>query len=237
MAKAANAPSLRGARRGPIFLDTVLEGHQRGSTWPQGGLRRWRETLKRALSSHILPSARRRPAPRSPDLTAVAAVQRPLRRIRISAHRRVRRRGPLRHGRASSRQAAERQGDQPFLRRLLRAIRAHRPNTEILLRADSHYCALEVLDWCRASGVDYILGVAPTTTLRRHVESLEASVLLPFEIASVDASIGRGADLEGPPGNGRSPPNADLRSGTQLGLLTRREFGSQTGNARVPQCA
>src|SRR6201982_3924515 len=64
---------------------------------------------------------------------------------------------------------------KPFLRRLLRAIRAHWPNTEILLRADSHYCGPEVLDLCRASGLDYILGVAPTTTLRRHVEGLEAS--------------------------------------------------------------
>ncbi len=52
-----------------------------------------------------------------------------------------------------------------FLRRLLRAIRANWPRTEILLRADSHYCGPEVLDWCRASGLDYILGVAPTTTL------------------------------------------------------------------------
>src|SRR5450759_5109222 len=49
-----------------------------------------------------------------------------------------------------------------FLRRLLRAIRANWPKTEILLRADSHYCSPEVLDWCRANGLDYILGVAPT---------------------------------------------------------------------------
>ena len=28
-------------------------------------------------------------------------------------------------------------------------------------------------DWCRANGLDYILGVAPTTTLRRHIENLE----------------------------------------------------------------
>ena len=61
---------------------------------------------------------------------------------------------------------------KPFLRRLLRAIRAHWPNTEILLRADSHYCGPEVLDWCRANGLDYILGIAPTATLRRHVEGL-----------------------------------------------------------------
>src|SRR2546423_15466805 len=62
-----------------------------------------------------------------------------------------------------------------FLRRLPQAIRTNWPNTQILLRADSHYCCPEVLDWCRANGLDYILGVAPTTTLRRHIESLEAS--------------------------------------------------------------
>ena len=62
-----------------------------------------------------------------------------------------------------------------FLRRLVREIRGHWPRVEILLRADSHYCAPEVLDFCRAERVDFILGVAPTTTLRRHVEALERS--------------------------------------------------------------
>jgi len=60
-----------------------------------------------------------------------------------------------------------------FLRRLVREIRSHWPRVEILLRADSHYCAPEVLDFCRAERVDFILGVATTTTLRRHVEALE----------------------------------------------------------------
>jgi hypothetical protein len=62
-----------------------------------------------------------------------------------------------------------------FLRRLVRAIRGHCPRVEILIRADSHYCAPEVLDFCRAEGLDFMLGVAPTTTLRRHVEALERS--------------------------------------------------------------
>jgi hypothetical protein len=68
-----------------------------------------------------------------------------------------------------------------FLRRLLRAIRANWPKTEILLRADSHYCSPEVLTWCRANDIDYILGVAPTTTLRRHIGDLEASTKARFE--------------------------------------------------------
>ena len=78
-----------------------------------------------------------------------------------------------------------------FLRRLLRAIRANWPKTEILLRADSHYCGPEVLDWCRANGLDYILGVAPTTTLRRHVEGLEASTKARFEAAPKDGKVRR----------------------------------------------
>lgn len=62
-----------------------------------------------------------------------------------------------------------------WLRRLIAAIRGNWPRVEILLRADSHYCTPEVLRFCRAQRVDYVLGVAPTATLRRHVAALEAS--------------------------------------------------------------
>jgi hypothetical protein len=46
-----------------------------------------------------------------------------------------------------------------------------------------------VLGWCRANKVDYLLGVAPTSTLRRHVESLEASTAARF--AASDGSTKR----------------------------------------------
>lgn len=78
-----------------------------------------------------------------------------------------------------------------FLRRLLRAIRANWLNTEIVLRADSHYCCPEVLDWCRANGLGFILGVAPTTTLRRHIEGLEASTKARFEAAPKEGKLRR----------------------------------------------
>jgi hypothetical protein len=70
-----------------------------------------------------------------------------------------------------------------LLRRLVRAIRANWPRTEILLRADSHYCGPQVIDWCRANGVDFIFGVAPTSTLRRHIERLEASTMARYAAA------------------------------------------------------
>ena len=62
-----------------------------------------------------------------------------------------------------------------FLRRLVREIRGHWPRVEILIRADSHYCAPEVLDFCRAERLDFILGLASNSALRRHVETLEQS--------------------------------------------------------------
>ncbi len=70
-----------------------------------------------------------------------------------------------------------------FLRRLLRAVRSHWPKTQILLRGDSYYCCPEVLDWCRAGGHDFILGVAPTATLRRHITDLETSTRGRFDAA------------------------------------------------------
>jgi hypothetical protein len=78
-----------------------------------------------------------------------------------------------------------------FLRRLLRAIRANWPKTEILLRADSPYYCPEVLDWCRGNGIDYILGVAPTSTLRAHIETIEVGTKARFEAAPKDGKVRR----------------------------------------------
>jgi len=75
-----------------------------------------------------------------------------------------------------------------FLRRLVRQIRSNWPRVEVLLRADSHYCAPEVLRWCRANKVDYLLGVAPTSTLRRHIETLEASTAARFAASTAAPS-------------------------------------------------
>jgi hypothetical protein len=62
-----------------------------------------------------------------------------------------------------------------WLRRLIAALRGNWPQVEIMLRADSHYCTPEVLRFCRANKLDYTLGVAPTTTLRKHIIALEQS--------------------------------------------------------------
>lgn len=78
-----------------------------------------------------------------------------------------------------------------FLRRLVHAIRAHWPRVEIRVRADSHYACPEVLDWCEANGVNYVLGLAPTSTLKRHVGGLEASTAARFKAAPTGGKVRR----------------------------------------------
>jgi hypothetical protein len=77
------------------------------------------------------------------------------------------------------------------LRRLVRAIRSNWPNTRILIRADSHYCSPQVIDWCRANDIDFIFGVAPTTTLRKHVVDLETSTTARFEASAKTGKVRR----------------------------------------------
>ena len=63
------------------------------------------------------------------------------------------------------------------LRRLIRELRTHWPRVKILICGASHYCAPEVLDLCRARGVDFVPGLAGNATLRRHVTTLEQSTI------------------------------------------------------------
>ena len=100
---------------------------------------------------------------------------------------------------------------QKLLRRLLRAIRANWPATHILIRADSHYCCPEVIDFCRANGLDFILGVAPTTTLRRHVKALGASAKAYFEAGPKKAKVRRFKEFTTAPRVGAAS-NASLRA-------------------------
>lgn len=48
-----------------------------------------------------------------------------------------------------------------------------------------------MIDFCRTNGLDFILGVASTTTLRRHVEALEISTQARFEAGAKTAKLRR----------------------------------------------
>ena len=56
------------------------------------------------------------------------------------------------------------------LRRLVRRIRRHWPDTRLTIRGDGHYGRPEVMSWCEDNGVDYILGLPGNKVLDRLVE-------------------------------------------------------------------
>ena len=62
------------------------------------------------------------------------------------------------------------------LRRLVRRIRQHWPITRITIRGDSHYGRPEVMAWCEANGLDYILGLSGNAVLDRLVEPIADDV-------------------------------------------------------------
>jgi hypothetical protein len=51
------------------------------------------------------------------------------------------------------------------LRRLVRRIRRHWPNTVITIRGDSHYGRREAMNWCEENAVQYVFGLSKNETL------------------------------------------------------------------------
>ena len=56
------------------------------------------------------------------------------------------------------------------LRRLVRRIRKHWPNTRLTIRGDGHYGRPEVMAWCETNAVDYIFGLPGNAVLSRLLE-------------------------------------------------------------------
>ena len=57
------------------------------------------------------------------------------------------------------------------LRRLIRQLRQHWPQTRITLRGDGHYGRPEVMAFCEAAGIDYVFGLPTNATLRGLIEA------------------------------------------------------------------
>jgi hypothetical protein len=56
------------------------------------------------------------------------------------------------------------------LRRLVRRIRWHWPQTRITIRGDAHYGRPEVMEWCDENGVDFVFGLSGNGVLDRLVD-------------------------------------------------------------------
>jgi Transposase DDE domain group 1 len=76
------------------------------------------------------------------------------------------------------------------LRRLIRRMRRHWPNTRITIRGDSHYGRPQVMKWCESNDVDYIFGLAGTKALAAKIE--EAADAVRVERAEKGAAAVRG---------------------------------------------
>jgi hypothetical protein len=62
------------------------------------------------------------------------------------------------------------------IRRLVRRIRQHWPNTVITIRGDSHYGRWEAMDWCEQNGVQYVFSLERNKVLEGLVQA-EAEAL------------------------------------------------------------
>ena len=63
-----------------------------------------------------------------------------------------------------------------YLRRLVRRIRTHWPNTRLTIRGDSHYGRSEVMAWCEANAIKYIFGLSGNSVLDRKVDAVADDV-------------------------------------------------------------
>ncbi len=57
------------------------------------------------------------------------------------------------------------------VRRLVRRIRMHWPNTVITVRGDSHYGRWEAMEWCERNAVRYVFGLAQNAVLQALVQA------------------------------------------------------------------
>jgi hypothetical protein len=72
------------------------------------------------------------------------------------------------------------------LRRLVRRIRRHWPDTRIIVRGDSHYGRREAMDWCEQNGVRYIFGLAPNAVLADQIFIKTDAVCVRRAIGNLD---------------------------------------------------
>jgi hypothetical protein len=76
------------------------------------------------------------------------------------------------------------------LRRLVRQIRRHRPNTHITLRGDGYYGRPKVMAFCEVKGIDYVFGLPTNALLRAAVEDAADDVRV--RRAEESAPVGSG---------------------------------------------
>ena len=57
------------------------------------------------------------------------------------------------------------------LERIISQIRVHWSEVKIIIRADSGFCRDQILSWCEANGVDYVIGLAKNNRLQEQIKA------------------------------------------------------------------
>jgi hypothetical protein len=81
------------------------------------------------------------------------------------------------------------QGSVAELERIVAQIRQAWPRVRIIVRGDSGFCRDELLSWCEAQGVDYVVGLAQNARLLREIEAARAQAESQFQQTGKAARI------------------------------------------------
>ena len=72
-------------------------------------------------------------------------------------------------------------GSVKHLKRIVAQLQESWPGVKIIVRADSGFCREEIMAWCEANGVDYVLGLAQNTRLKAMITAEAEQARLEFE--------------------------------------------------------
>lgn len=75
------------------------------------------------------------------------------------------------------------------LERILKKVRAAWPKTHILIRGDSGFCRNQIMDWCEANSVDYVLGLAKNKRLQTEIIEEMAEAKMSHETTGLASRI------------------------------------------------
>jgi hypothetical protein len=80
-------------------------------------------------------------------------------------------------------------GAKEEIERIVRQIRKHWPEVEIIIRGDSGFCREEIMSWCEANRVDYLFGLAKNSRLLACIQKEMEQAQLRSEMSGKPARV------------------------------------------------
>jgi hypothetical protein len=77
------------------------------------------------------------------------------------------------------------------LAHMIKRIRLSWPETRIIVRGDSGFCRADLMGWCEAQGVDYVLGLAQNSRLKAAISTEMAEAKAQYEATQQAARVFR----------------------------------------------